>query len=125
MKRFVEGEGRRQGVLLPEFLDDVSEENPVRVIEAFVEALDLENALSCPRGVASLAEVKHVRVRRPTTGRRPSRSSHDVMRDSLHHVVRGWLADVGESAAPSAGTKAPSEVAGPSLPGISHVFLIT
>src|SRR3984957_5757361 len=42
MKRFVEGEDRRQGVLLPEFLDDyVSEENPVRVIEAFVGALDL------------------------------------------------------------------------------------
>jgi transposase len=30
MKRFVEGEDRRQGVLLPEFLDDyVSEEKPV------------------------------------------------------------------------------------------------
>src|SRR6266446_3127557 len=30
MKRFVEGEDRQQGVLLPEFLDDyVSEENPV------------------------------------------------------------------------------------------------
>jgi len=42
MKRFVVGEDRRQGVLLPEFLDDwVSEENPVRAIEAFVEALDL------------------------------------------------------------------------------------
>ena len=32
MGRFVEGEDRRQGVLLPELLDDyVSEENPVRV----------------------------------------------------------------------------------------------
>jgi transposase len=42
MKRFVEGEDRRQGVLLPEFLDDdVSEENPVRVIEVFVEELEL------------------------------------------------------------------------------------
>jgi transposase len=42
MKRFVAGEDRRQGVLLPEFLDDwVSEENPVRAIEAFVDALDL------------------------------------------------------------------------------------
>jgi len=42
MKRFVEGHDRRQGVLLPEFLDDwVSEENPVRAIEAFVDALDL------------------------------------------------------------------------------------
>jgi hypothetical protein len=30
MKRFVEGEDRRQGVLLPEFLDDyVGEYNPV------------------------------------------------------------------------------------------------
>src|SRR6516165_3510243 len=42
MKRFVEGEDRRQATLLPEYLDDyVSEENPVRVIEVFVEELDL------------------------------------------------------------------------------------
>ena len=42
MKRFVEGEDRRQGVLLPEFLDDyVSEDNPVRVIDVFVEELEL------------------------------------------------------------------------------------
>jgi transposase len=42
MKRFVEGRDRRQGVLLPEFLDDwVSEENPVRAIDVFVDALDL------------------------------------------------------------------------------------
>src|SRR5260370_23279753 len=42
MKRFVESEDRRQGVLLPEFLDDyVSEENPVRVIDVFVDELDL------------------------------------------------------------------------------------
>jgi transposase len=42
MKRFVEGEGRMQGVLLPEFLDDyVAEDNPVRVIEVFVDELDL------------------------------------------------------------------------------------
>ena len=42
MKRFVEGEDRRQAVLLPEYLDDyVSEENPVRVIDVFVDELDL------------------------------------------------------------------------------------
>jgi transposase len=42
MKRFVEGEDRRQGVLLPEFLEDfVAEENPVRVIDVFVDELDL------------------------------------------------------------------------------------
>src|SRR6202522_1394610 len=43
MKRFVEGEDRRQGVLLPEFLDDyVGEDNPVRAIDVFVDELDLE-----------------------------------------------------------------------------------
>jgi transposase len=42
MKRFVESEDRRQGVLLPEYLDDyVSENNPVRVIDVFVDELDL------------------------------------------------------------------------------------
>src|SRR5271165_5519763 len=45
MKRFVEGEGRLQGVLLPEFLDDyVAEDNPVRVIDVFVDELDLRAA---------------------------------------------------------------------------------
>ena len=42
MKRFVEGADRSQSTLLPECLDDwVDEENPVRVIDAFVDALDL------------------------------------------------------------------------------------
>lgn len=42
MKRFVEGADRGQSTLLPECLDDwIGENNPVRVIDAFVEALDL------------------------------------------------------------------------------------
>src|SRR5450432_2147310 len=42
MGRFVEGENRRQAVLLPEYLDDyVSEENSVRVIDVFIDELDL------------------------------------------------------------------------------------
>jgi transposase len=42
MKRFVEGEDRGQGTLLPERLDDyVAEDNPVRVVDVFVEELDL------------------------------------------------------------------------------------
>ena len=41
MKRFVDGEDRTQGVLLPEFLDDyVAEDNPVRAIDVFVDELD-------------------------------------------------------------------------------------
>ncbi len=42
MGRFVEGGDRRQSLLLPESLDDyVTEDNPVRVVEAFIEELDL------------------------------------------------------------------------------------
>jgi transposase len=42
MKRFVEGADRGQSTLFPECLDDwVDENNPVRVIDAFVDALDL------------------------------------------------------------------------------------
>ena len=42
MKRFIEGEDRGQGTLLPELLDDyVAEDNPVRVVDVFVEELDL------------------------------------------------------------------------------------
>ncbi|MGA7325603.1 MAG: IS1182 family transposase [Rhodomicrobium sp.] len=43
MKRFIEGEERLQATLLPEYLEDyVSDENPVRVIEAFIDELDLK-----------------------------------------------------------------------------------
>jgi transposase len=42
MKRFVEGADRGQSTLLPECLDDwIDENNPVRVIDAFVDALAL------------------------------------------------------------------------------------
>lgn len=42
MKRFIEETSRAQVSLLPECLDDfVAEDNPIRVVEAFVEQLDL------------------------------------------------------------------------------------
>ena len=42
MKRFIQGEHRTQNTLFPETLDDyVTECNPVRVVEVFVEGLDL------------------------------------------------------------------------------------
>src|SRR5882672_5236262 len=42
MKRFIAGADRGQSTLLPECLDDlIDESNPVRVIDAFVDALDL------------------------------------------------------------------------------------
>jgi transposase len=42
MARFIEGTGRRQAALLPESPDDyVGADNPVRVVDAYVDALDL------------------------------------------------------------------------------------
>lgn len=44
MTRFVEGEERSQAVLFPERLEDwISEENPVRVVDVFVDELDLKD----------------------------------------------------------------------------------
>lgn len=43
MKRFIEGKGRHQVTLLPECVDDfVDADNPVRVVDAFVDKLDLQ-----------------------------------------------------------------------------------
>ena len=42
MKWFIQDRDRAQGILLPEQLDDyVTDENPVRVIDAFVDVLYL------------------------------------------------------------------------------------
>src|SRR4026208_358562 len=42
MKRFVDGVDRGQSTLFPECLEDwINEDNPVRVIDVFVEELDL------------------------------------------------------------------------------------
>jgi hypothetical protein len=71
MKRFVEGEDRTQGVLLPEFLDDpVAEDNPVRAIDVFVDELDLR-ALGF-EGVV------------PETTGRPA---YPAMVDAQHHLI--------------------------------------
>ncbi|MDP9897241.1 transposase, partial [Variovorax boronicumulans] len=43
MKRFIEGADRHQVTLLPECLEDfVGEDNPVRIVDAFVNELDLQ-----------------------------------------------------------------------------------
>ena len=43
MKRYVEGEARSQTTLFPDALDDyIAEDNPVRVVDVFVDELDLK-----------------------------------------------------------------------------------
>ena len=42
MKRFIEGADRNQSTLFPECLDDyIAQDNPVRVVDVFVDELDL------------------------------------------------------------------------------------
>jgi transposase len=42
MKRFIEGANRGQATMLPELLDDyVDQDNQVRVVDVFVDQLDL------------------------------------------------------------------------------------
>ncbi len=44
MSGFIQGEARHQTTLFPEALDDyITEENPIRVIDAFVNSIDLAN----------------------------------------------------------------------------------
>ncbi|MET3106468.1 transposase [Oxalobacteraceae bacterium GrIS 1.18] len=46
MKRFIQGENRKQSTLLPEMLDDyVTQENPVRVVDVFIDNLDAHAAV--------------------------------------------------------------------------------
>ncbi|WP_426050272.1 IS1182 family transposase [Brevundimonas sp. SL161] len=54
MSRFVQGADRQQQTLLPECLDDyVAEDNPVRVVDVFVDELDLRGL--CFEGVTPAA----------------------------------------------------------------------
>lgn len=44
MKRFIEGKDRSQFTLLPECLDDyIGEDNPVRVVDVFIDEIDLQS----------------------------------------------------------------------------------
>ena len=62
MKRFIEGEDRGQGTLLPELLDDyVAEDNPVRVVDVFVDDVFVDEL--------DLALLGFTRVQPAKTGR--------------------------------------------------------
>jgi len=44
MSGFIEGDSRDQSTLLPDCLDDyITEENPIRVIDVFLDSLNLKN----------------------------------------------------------------------------------
>src|SRR5437764_8574151 len=92
MHRFIDGEDRMQQALLPHSLEDyVGEENPVRVIEVFIDELDL-----AALGVSGMTPA--------VTGRpayRPStllkiylncvQSSRRLERDAQRNIELMWL----------------------------------
>jgi hypothetical protein len=78
MKRFVEGQDRRQGVLLPEFLDDwVSEENPVRAIDVFVDVRIRRATVEHPFGTLKAWMVAtHFKTKTLARVRTETRTAH-------------------------------------------------
>jgi len=96
MKRFVEGKDRSQSTLFPERLDDyVNEDNPVRVVDVFVDELDL--------GGLGFSRVEPLATGRPSY--HPSillklyiygylnrvQSSRRLEREAGHNVEVMWL----------------------------------
>ena len=64
MNRFIEGEDRRQATLLPDSLEDyVTDDNPVRVIDVFIDELGL--AAMGFAGVEPEATGGQLIIRRP------------------------------------------------------------
>jgi transposase len=96
MKRFIEGSDRDQVFLFPDHLTDfVGEDNPVRVVDAFVDALDLRD----------LGFVGVVPASTGRPGYHPSvllniciycylnraHSSHGLEREAVRNVEVMWL----------------------------------
>ena len=77
MRRFVEGTDRGQSTLFPECLEDwICEDNPVRVIDVFVEELDLARAWvqrgrsrgNRPPFLSSVGAAEALHLRLPQSG---------------------------------------------------------
>jgi len=86
MKRFVEGVDRSQSVLFPERLDDyIDEDNPVRVVDVFVDELEL--------GELGFGGVTPAATGRPAYHRAPA----DVM--AIAWSRNGFPVDLNQSGA--------------------------
>jgi transposase len=96
MKRFIEGADRSQVTLLPECLDDfIADDNPVRVVDAFVDELDLQ-ALSFdsaePAATGRPAYHPSVLLKLYIYGYlNPMQSSRRLERECQRNVELMWL----------------------------------
>ena len=95
MKRFIEGQDRSQVTLLPECLDDyIGEDNPVRVIDAFVDELDLQT-LGCegaePAATGRPSYHPAVVLKIYVYGYHRIQSSRRLEREAQRNVELMWL----------------------------------
>ena len=111
MKRFVEGEDRTQSTLFPERLDDyIGEENPVRVIEAFIDELDLkvlgfegiEPRTTGRHASLDTAKALYIRLPQPNSVK-PSSGAGDATQ------CRSHVADAAVDAGPQDDCRVPQE----------------
>ncbi|RKQ61073.1 IS4 family transposase [Vogesella indigofera] len=96
MTRFVQGKNRSQAALLPVLLDDyVGEDNPVRIVDAFVEQLDLRGlgfAGVDPKATGRPSYHPAILLKLYIYGylnRTPS--SRRLEREALHSIELMWL----------------------------------
>jgi hypothetical protein len=103
MKRFVEGADRGQSTLLPECLDDwISEDNPVRAIDVFVDELDLADLADLGFGRVDPKATCSAQVRSATASRFHYLSHQGSHRrtPALDHARQAWSSDTGRGTLP-------------------------
>ena len=89
MRRFVEGVDRGQSTLFPEYLEDwISEDNPVRAVDVFVDGLDI-------------AELGFAGVEAEATGR-PSYHPSTLLKLYIYGYLFGFSRAGGLSERPDA-----------------------
>ncbi len=96
MTRFVQGDCRTQGTLLPVLLDDyIGEDNPVRIVDEFVEQLDLRQlgfSGSDPKATGRPAYHPSLQLKLYIYGYlNQIQSSRRLERESLRNVELMWL----------------------------------
>ncbi|MBL0407927.1 hypothetical protein JKG68_28930 [Microvirga aerilata] len=93
MRRFVEGVNRSQTTLFPESLDDwVDENNPVRAIDAFVDALDLRALGFSGVDLARTVRLKWPWIRTVLTSGAPLEDDFDKALRHVRFMPKPWRA---------------------------------
>ena len=92
MKRFAEGGDRKQVALLPECLDDfVAEDNSIRVVDAFVDELDL-SAVDAKHHLIVAHEVTNIGTDRKQLSRMAKQAKAAIQATDLQAIAdRGYF----------------------------------